>query len=122
VPGLSENIRVRSLVGRFLEHSRILRFGPDDGDVDYYLGSSDLMSRNLDRRVEAMVPVLDRRLQARLAQILEVELQDDALAWSLGADGAWTKVPVTKGMNAQRVFQELAEARATATNGSVADA
>jgi polyphosphate kinase len=121
VPGLSDNIRVRSLVGRFLEHSRILRFGPDGGDVNYYLGSSDLMSRNLDRRVEAMVPVLDRRLQSRLAQILDIELHDDVLAWSLGADSRWTKVPVTKGMNAQRVFQELAAAGA-AGNGSTPDA
>ena len=89
VPGLSERIRVRSLVGRFLEHSRTFRFGPD-GDADYYLGSSDLMPRNLDRRVEAMVPVDDAALQVRMAQILDVELRDDLLAWELHPDGSWS--------------------------------
>ena len=123
VSGMSERIRVRSLVGRFLEHSRIFRFGPDDA-VEYYLGSSDLMPRNLDRRVEAMVPVLDPTLQGRLNQILEVELEDDRLAWSLGPDGSWTKVRTEKGINAQQVFQQLAEARAiflNGTNGSAPD-
>jgi polyphosphate kinase len=118
VPGLSDRIRVRSLVGRFLEHSRIFRFGPDGDAAEYYLGSSDLMPRNLDRRVEAMVPVLDRALQQRLAQILDVELEDDRLAWSLHADSSWSKVPNTKGVDAQQVFEHLAQARAVATNGN----
>jgi polyphosphate kinase len=122
VPGLSERIRVRSLVGRFLEHSRIFRFGPDGSTAEYYLGSSDLMPRNLDRRVEAMVPVLDPVLQARLAQILDVELRDDVLAWSLQADGSWSKVPTVEGLDAQRAFEQLAEARAVVTNGSSPDA
>jgi len=122
VPGLSERIRVRSLVGRFLEHSRIFRFGPDGSTAEYYLGSSDLMPRNLDRRVEAMVPVLDPVLQARLAQILDVELRDDVLAWSLQADGSWSKVPTIEGVDAQRAFEQLAEARAIVTNGSSPDA
>jgi len=122
VPGLSDRIRVRSLVGRFLEHSRIFRFGTDGTTLDYYLGSSDLMPRNLDRRVEAMVPVLDRALQARLGQILEVELEDDVLGWALHADGSWSKVPMVNGVNAQQAFEQLAEARAAATNGSATDA
>jgi polyphosphate kinase len=122
VPGLSDRIRVRSLVGRFLEHSRIFRFGPNGAAVEYYLGSSDLMPRNLDRRVEAMVPVVDRSLQGRLGQILDVELQDDVLAWALQADGSWTKVPTVKGVNAQQTFEQLAQARAVAANGSSPDA
>ena len=122
VPGLSDRIRVRSLVGRFLEHSRIFRFGPDGATLEYYLGSSDLMPRNLDRRVEAMVPVLDPALQARLGQILDVELEDDGLAWALRADGSWSKVPMVRGVNAQQAFEQLAEARAAATNGSATDA
>ncbi|HEV3097102.1 MAG TPA: polyphosphate kinase 1 [Candidatus Dormibacteraeota bacterium] len=122
VPGLSDRIRVRSLVGRFLEHSRIFRFGPNGAAVEYYLGSSDLMPRNLDRRVEAMVPVVDRSLQGRLGQILDVELQDDVLAWALQADGSWTKVPTVKGLNAQQTFEQLAQARAVASNGSSPDA
>jgi polyphosphate kinase len=122
VAGLSERIRVRSLVGRFLEHSRIFRFGLANEQAAYYLGSSDLMPRNLDRRVEAMVPVLDPSLRKQLDQILEVELEDDQLAWTLHADGSWTKVPTTHGINAQTVFEEIAEARAAARNGSTADA
>ena len=112
VPGLSEGIRVRSLIGRFLEHSRIFRFGSDASDVQYFVGSADLMPRNLDRRVEAMVPVDEPSLQAQLGQILTTELQDDVLAWQLCADGTWSKVPTHAGINAQRIFQELALARA----------
>ena len=68
VPGLSETIRVRSIVGEFLEHSRIYRFGTDPVEAEYLIGSADLMPRNLDRRVEAIVPVDDPRLRARLAR------------------------------------------------------
>src|SRR6202022_4975417 len=122
VPGFSARIPVRSLVGRFLEHSRIFRFGPDGDAAEYYLGSSDLMPRNLRRRGEAMVPVLDPALQERLAQILDVELEDDVLAWELHADGSWSKHPIVDGVNAQHVFEQLAEARAASTNGSAPDA
>ncbi len=112
VPGLSERIRVRSIVGRFLEHARIFRFGSDRQGAEYYLGSADLMPRNLDRRVEAMTPVLDPALKARLAQIMEVVLSDDQLAWQLDTDGTWQKVPTRRGINSQRRFEELALARA----------
>jgi polyphosphate kinase len=107
VPGLSERIRVRSIVGRFLEHSRIFAFG-DGADAEYYLGSSDLMQRNLDRRVEAVVPVGDRKLRERLSQILEIALADDVLAWELCPDGAWQRVPTVHGLNSHKRFQELA--------------
>ena len=139
VPGLSENIRVRSLVGRYLEHSRIYFFAsggsiagnvepplngpaerrhvpvalgsvPDGGE--YYIGSADMMPRNLDRRVEAIVPVSDVELCERLREILEVEMADDVLAWELRGDGTWRKVPTVTGLNAQRQFQELAVERA----------
>ncbi|HEU5004119.1 MAG TPA: polyphosphate kinase 1 [Actinomycetota bacterium] len=113
--GLSENIRVRSIVGRYLEHSRILRFGVAGGDsggqAHYYIGSADLMIRNLDERVEALVPIADPILTARLDEVLEVNLADDELAWELGADGAWTKVPTTVGINAQHRLQEMAAVR-----------
>jgi polyphosphate kinase len=112
VPGLSQRIRVRSIVGRFLEHSRIFRFGSDREGAQYYLGSADLMPRNLDRRVEAVTPVLDPALKARLAQIMEVVLSDDQLAWQLNPDGTWEKVPTRRGVNSQRRFEELALARA----------
>jgi polyphosphate kinase len=111
VPGLSERISVRSLVGRYLEHSRIFRFG-ERSEARYYIGSADLMQRNLDRRVEALVPVEERALTVRLDEVLDVGLQDDVLAWTLGADGTWTKVPTERGLNAQHRLQELAVERA----------
>ncbi len=107
VPGLSERIRVRSIVGRFLEHSRIFAFG-EGADAEYYLGSSDLMQRNLDRRVEAVVPVPDRKLRERLSGILETVLADDVLAWELCSDGSWQRVPTVRGLNSQKRFQEEA--------------
>jgi polyphosphate kinase len=107
VPGLSERIRVRSIVGRFLEHSRIFVFG-EGADAEYYLGSSDLMQRNLDRRVEAVVPVTDARLRERLSEILDITLADDVLAWELCADGGWQRVPTRRGLNSHKRFQELA--------------
>jgi polyphosphate kinase len=107
VAGLSDRIRVRSIVGQFLEHSRIFCFG-NGGRPEYYLGSSDLMPRNLDRRVEAVVPVGDPRLRQRLQQILDVLLADDVLAWELRADGSWRRVPTVRGLSSHARFKELA--------------
>ena len=107
VPGLSERIRVRSIVGQFLEHSRIFSFG-NGGRPEYYLGSSDLMPRNLDRRVEAVVPVSDSRLRHRLQQILDTALADDILAWELGPDGSWRRVSTVRGISSHNRFKELA--------------
>jgi len=92
IEGLSERIRVRSIVGSFLEHSRIFRFGhPDDGAI-YLLGSGDLMPRNLDNRVEAVTPVAHPQQRSRLDRILDLCLQDTELAWELKSDGAWQRV------------------------------
>jgi polyphosphate kinase len=113
VPGMSERIHVRSIVGRYLEHSRIFRFGEGD-EARFYIGSADLMQRNLDRRVEAVVPVFDPALTARLDEVLDVLLGDDTLAWRLGRDGVWTKVPTERGINAQQRLQEIAVERARA--------
>jgi polyphosphate kinase len=107
VAGISERIQVRSIVGRFLEHSRVFVFG-DGADAEYYLGSSDLMPRNLDRRVEAVVPVTDVTLRERLSHILEILLADDVLAWELCPDGAWQRIPTFRGLNSHKRFQELA--------------
>jgi polyphosphate kinase len=112
VPGLSEHIRVRSLVGRYLEHSRICRFGADPASAEYLLGSADWMPRNLDRRVEALCPVLDPRLQARITEVLDVELADDVLAWELDADGTWHLVETTTGLETHLRLRELAVERA----------
>ena len=109
VPGLSENIRVRSIVGRFLEHSRIFAFGdPAGGGVRYLIGSGDMMPRNLDQRIEVLVPVEAPDLQARLREILDVDLADDVLSWELGGDGAWSKVPTRAGVASQLRLQQLA--------------
>jgi polyphosphate kinase len=112
VPGLSDNIRVRSLIGRFLEHSRVYRFGADARHAEYLIGSADLMPRNLDHRVEALVPVTDPRLRTRLADMLDVNLADDVLAWELDADGSWRRIPTTVGISTHRAFQDAAIARA----------
>ncbi len=91
VPGLSENISVRSVLGRYLEHSRIFCFGnaSGSGQPGYFIGSADLMPRNLDRRIEALAPVNDPRLKARLRRILKASLNKKARAWTLLPDGTW---------------------------------
>jgi polyphosphate kinase len=112
VPGLSEHVTARSIVGRFLEHSRIYRFGADPASAEYLIGSADLMPRNLDRRVEAMAPITEPRLRARLAEVIDTELADDVLAWELRPDGTWHKVPTSVGINTHARLQELAGQRA----------
>jgi polyphosphate kinase len=116
VPGLSETIRVRSIVGQFLEHSRIYRFGPDPHTAEYIIGSADLMPRNLDRRVEALVPVSAPAMRDRLDEILTINLADDTLAWELDRDGSWRRVPHSVGVNAHRQLEELATQRARAVD------
>jgi polyphosphate kinase len=144
VAGLSETVSVRSIVGRWLEHSRIFYFGAGGGGAlsagdgsalsvdrtaagdtvfpgvsgagglaggELYIGSADMMERNLDRRVEAVTPVTSPELQARLREILTIELADDLRAWELSADGSWRRVAVVRGLNAQHALQEKAIAR-----------
>jgi polyphosphate kinase len=113
VKGMSETVRVRSIVGRYLEHSRIFRFGSDKRGPRYYIGSADVMQRNLDRRVECVAPVTGPELAARLEEILAVALADDALAWELGQSG-WHKVPTVTGLDSQVRLEELALDRAHA--------
>ena len=89
VHGLSERIRVHSILGRYLEHSRIFRFGSPTDDAEYWLGSADLMPRNLDLRVETVVPIRDATLQGRIDRILSSYLQEDIRRWALSPDGSW---------------------------------
>jgi polyphosphate kinase len=114
VPGLSEHITVRSIVGRYLEHSRLYRFGSAARGYDYLMGSGDLMPRNLDRRVEALTPVDDPALQARLEEILQVNLADDLLAWELAEDARWHRVPTTRGVDTHLTLQERSTRRSEA--------
>jgi polyphosphate kinase len=90
VPGLSENISVRSILGQFLEHSRILNFHDID---EFWIGSADMMHRNLDRRVEVLVHVKDPRLTAQLDDIFESALDPATRCWELGPEGQWTALP-----------------------------
>jgi polyphosphate kinase len=94
VPGVSDNIRVLSVIGRFLEHSRIYHFrngAESDPEGEFYIGSADWMPRNLERRVEAVTPVDAPDLRARLWEILEVHLRDQRSAWDMHADGSYTQ-------------------------------
>ena len=91
IPGVSENIEVRSIVGNFLEHSRIFIFH-NDGEEEVYMGSADWMPRNLDRRVEILFPVLDEKLKKDVKHILEVELSDNMKAHILKSDGNYEKI------------------------------
>jgi polyphosphate kinase len=95
VHGLSDNIRVRSIVGRFLEHSRIDYFG-NGGAEELYIGSADLMHRNLDRRVEVLVRVAADELTRRLCGILDLALADITGGWRLGKSGKWSRISSTK--------------------------
>ncbi|WBB82379.1 RNA degradosome polyphosphate kinase [Micromonospora sp. WMMD882] len=90
VPGLSENIRVRSILGRFLEHSRVFRFG-NDGATEFWMGSADLMHRNLDRRVEALVQVSDPVARAELDHVLTAAMSPEVDAFELAPDGTWRR-------------------------------
>ncbi|MBY5163325.1 polyphosphate kinase 1 [Salsipaludibacter albus] len=112
VPGLSDNIRVRSLVGRYLEHSRIYAFGVPGDNVDVLIGSGDLMPRNLNRRIEALIPIREAALKTQLLDLLDLVLADDVLAWEQFPDGSWSRVPTVDGINAQERLQELAHTRA----------
>jgi len=142
VDGLSERITVRSIVGRVLEHSRVYRFGwpppevlatcatrgdpgvanllspPGGLRARYFIGSGDLMERNLDRRIEAIAPVLAPELCGRLEDVLALDLADDTHAWMLGDDGEWRRVATTAGLNAQSRLQELAVERSRRRHAS----
>ena len=88
VPGVSDSIRVISIVGRFLEHARVWRF-ESGGEPEYYFGSADWMPRNFDRRVEAVAPVATRALQERIERLFSTQLRDNRHAWELAQDGSW---------------------------------
>jgi polyphosphate kinase len=120
VGGLSDRITVRSIVGRYLEHSRIYRFG-EGSEATFLVGSADLMTRNLDRRVEVLVPVRDDAGRRRLDDVLELLLADDDLAWTLDGAGNWSRVE-GGGTNVQRRLEELALARSRRMSAVPTDA
>ena len=106
VPGLSERISVRSIVGEFLEHSRIYSFGGGDGGVEEtFIGSADLMERNLDRRIEVLTPVLDPRLAAQIHGLLDLVFADTASSWFLSPEGAWSRSAADRSISLQETLK-----------------
>jgi len=111
VPDISDNITVVSVVGRFLEHSRIYGFRRGD-EREYWIGSPDLMPRNLDTRVELLAPVRDEALRAELEDTLERNLADDTFGWELGPDGTWTRrTGMTRGIHNELMERALERVR-----------
>ena len=113
IPGISENITVRSIVGNFLEHSRIFYFY-SDGNEEIFMGSADWMPRNLDKRVEIVFPVEDEQLKEEVKHILQIQLEDNVKAHILQPDGTYEKVDKRGKMllNSQDFFCEEATRRA----------
>jgi polyphosphate kinase len=115
VPGLSENIAVRSIIGRYLEHSRIFYF-ENGGVPEVWLSSADWMQRNLDRRIEAAFPVEQEDIKRRLIEMLEIFLRDNQKARAMLPDGSFAFVPASGGeerLNAQEWFMERAKRSAS---------
>jgi polyphosphate kinase len=113
LPGISERITVRSIIGEFLEHSRIWSF-ENGGEREWYIGSADLMDRNLDRRIEAVAPVEDHDAQARLAAIIDVMLADDRRSWQLQPDSTWIRTETLEGREGTiDTFEVMKEAALT---------
>ena len=105
LPGISESVRVMSIVGRFLEHGRLFYFH-NGGKPEYYLGSADVMQRNLERRVEVVAPIEDPRLQAELRAFLDIQLGDQRGAWDMQSDGSYVQ---RAGVGAKHAQQQLIE-------------
>lgn len=120
VSGLSENVRVYSVLGRFLEHARIYCF-TNGGAPEYYIGSADWMKRNLDNRVETVAPVWDPALQEELRAILDVYDADNTTAWDLRPDGTYVRRTPSEGdpeRSSQDVFERLARGGAAPERGA----
>ena len=112
IAGLSENITVQSLVGEFLEHSRLFIFGrPGEEDFSIHMGSADVMERNLDRRVEVLVPIETPSLQNEILEAFDVTWRDDRFTWVLGTDRRWRRLQSVNGFSAQSEFKRLATLR-----------
>ena len=116
IPGVSDNVRIISVVGRFLEHARVFTFTVG-GATRYWIGSADMMARNLDNRVEFMAPVDDPVACAEIQTVLDLQLADTALSWQLAADGTWTRVtpaPDAEPLDSQEALMDLTSRQARA--------
>jgi polyphosphate kinase len=105
VPGLSDNINTRSILGRYLEHSRVF-YVANDGHPEYWIGSADLMHRNLDRRVEVLAPVRDPIATEHLRYCLDLAFSPDTAAWELQPDGRWIRSGGGKQIDYQEVLMK----------------
>src|SRR5205814_10000321 len=106
--GVSSSVKVVSVIGRFLEHERIYYFH-NGGRPEYYIGSADAMQRNLEKRVEVLVPIEDTRLQAELRHILDTQLSDQRGAWDMNPDGSYVKRSGTGAKHSQQQMIERTE-------------
>ena len=114
VPGYTDNVQVVSIVGRFLEHSRIYVFG-EGAQCRVYISSADLMTRNMDRRVEVACPIRSREARAKIHRIIQVQLMDDTKARRMGPDGTYRPVPARSvPINCHQVLMADAVAHAPA--------
>ena len=120
VKGLSDNIRVRSIVGRYLEHARVYHFGNGRGDgvPVTYMGSADLMQRNLDHRVETLVALEEPRVAAQVLESLEMELTPNLQSWYLGADGSWSRDASSELIDLHASFEKMAKDRRRAAKSA----
>lgn len=111
VPGHTDNIEIRSIVGRYLEHPRVYIFGDNE---EIYIGSADLMTRNLDRRVEVIVPIYDEDIKKKIIEYMDIQWKDNTKARVMNRDGIYEKIPVSEGeerINSQEKMMELATLR-----------
>lgn len=122
IPNVSENIHVRSIVGNFLEHSRIFYF-ENNGDFEIYMGSADWMPRNLDRRVEIVFPVLDDKLKKKALQVLDLELEDNVKARVLMPDGTYARIDKRgkTAIDSQIIFAHMAKNEVPKTKEEVGE-
>jgi polyphosphate kinase len=116
VAGVSERIKVRCIIGRFLEHSRVYCF-ENAGAREIYCGSADWMDRNLFRRIEVAFPVDTPELKSRMTEELELYLEDDVQAWVLGSDGGYSRVASENGVSAQMRLLNSYDERMALTEG-----
>ena len=113
-PGETENIRVRSIIGRFLEHSRVFHFagGKEDPlEGEFFIGSADWMVRNLSKRVEVVTPIFGAEHRKKLYEFLHVCLRDERQAWVLGSDGSYTQLKGDEGSGTHQVMMGWMRAR-----------
>jgi polyphosphate kinase len=119
IVGLSENIQVRSILGRYLEHSRIFFF-ENNGSPEVFIGSADMMHRNLDRRVETLVRIVQDDQIADLQEIMDLGMSEEVASWRLNSDGSWTRKSLANDGSKLADLQDLMMQKAIAKNSKLA--